>query len=200
MKKVTLLGDSIRLMGYGARVEQALCGECEVFQPEDNCRFAKYTLRGLYDWQKQMKGSSVVHWNNGLWDTCELYGDGPFTDEGEYVNNMLRIADILQSRYGKVIFATTTPVSEKNQHNNNPTIARYNTVLVPLLRERGVRINDLYSAVITDLDRYICEDAIHLSEEGSALCAELTLKAIREALAEGEEKQVSDFGGLGAPV
>ena len=52
--KVTLLGDSIRLIGYGLKVPELLGEEFEVFQPGDNCRFAKYTLRGLFDWQEPM--------------------------------------------------------------------------------------------------------------------------------------------------
>ena len=202
MKKVTLLGDSIRLLGYGKRVAESLASECEVFQPEENCRFAKHTLRGIYDWRKGMEGSAVVHWNNGLWDTCDLYGDGAFTEEEEYVKNMLRIAEMLKSRYGTVIFATTTPVTQANRHNNNATIARYNELLVPKLKERGILINDLYSAVIADLDRYICEDTIHLSEAGSELCADLTVRSIREALAQtGEENNgIASADGIGAPV
>ena len=41
MKKVVLLGDSIRLWGYGTKVPDMLKGEYEVCQPEDNCRFTK---------------------------------------------------------------------------------------------------------------------------------------------------------------
>ncbi len=202
MKKVTLLGDSIRLMGYGPLVEEQLASECEVFQPSENCRFAKHTLRGIFEWRKEMEGSLAVHWNNGLWDTCDIFGDGPFSDEEEYVKNMLRIADVLQSRYGKVIFATTTPVAGKNSYNDNQTIARYNEILVPKLVERGVLINDLYSVVIADLDRYLCEDTIHLSREGSALCADRTVDILRRAMAEAQEpgKQAQNWEGVGAPV
>ena len=46
MIKVTLLGDSIRMIGYGLEVPALLGEDFEVFQPDDNCRFAKYTLRG----------------------------------------------------------------------------------------------------------------------------------------------------------
>ena len=53
MKKVTLLGDSIRMIGYGLKVPELLGEEYDVFQPDDNCRFAKYTLRGLFDWKEQ---------------------------------------------------------------------------------------------------------------------------------------------------
>ena len=34
MKKVVLLGDSIRLIGYGKRVEELLGDQCTVWQPE----------------------------------------------------------------------------------------------------------------------------------------------------------------------
>ena len=44
MKKVLLLGDSIR-MGYDDYVKEALDGKCEVvYDAEDNGRFAAYTL------------------------------------------------------------------------------------------------------------------------------------------------------------
>ena len=77
MKKVTLLGDSIRLLGYGAKVAEMLGDEYEVFQPEDNCRYVKYTLRMLFDFKAQIEGSDVIHWNNGLWDTSTgLFDDG----------------------------------------------------------------------------------------------------------------------------
>ena len=80
MKKVTLLGDSIRQIGYGKSVEEALKKEgIEVFQPEENCRFARYTFRMLFDYKDQIAGSDVIHWNNGLWDVSDLFGDGQFT-------------------------------------------------------------------------------------------------------------------------
>lgn len=50
-KKVVLLGDSIRQIGYGKKVEELLKPDYEVWQPEDNCRFAKYTLRLIFDFQ-----------------------------------------------------------------------------------------------------------------------------------------------------
>ncbi len=43
MKKVVLLGDSIRLLGYGETVARELAGEYEIWH---NCRYAKYTMRG----------------------------------------------------------------------------------------------------------------------------------------------------------
>lgn len=180
MIKVTLLGDSIRKIGYGLVVPDLLGENFEVFQPNDNCRFAKYTLRGLFDWQKSMEGTQIVHWNNGLWDICDLFGDGMFTSESEYAETMLRIADILISRYDKVIFATTTPVTAQNKHNKNSEIEKYNKLIVPLLQKKGVIINDLYGLVAADIDKYIRkDDNIHLTEDGIAVCGKQTADLIR---------------------
>ncbi len=194
MTKVTLLGDSIRLIGYGKSVSGLLCSDFEVYQPADNCRYSKYTLRGLYDWQEDMKGSTIVHWNNGLWDSCDLFGEGLFTPEEEYVKNMLRIADILIANYGRVIFATTTPVLSKNEFNKNEDIKRYNDIIVPLLIEKGVVINDLYSLVLQDTERYIRhDDCVHLSEEGIAVCSQRVAEVIKTV----SQKECTDERYLG---
>lgn len=182
--KVTLLGDSIRQIGYGLKVPELLGEEFEVFQPDDNCRFSKYTLRGLFDWESQMEGSRIVHWNNGLWDVCCLFDDEPFCTKEEYLTNMLKIADILTRRYDRVIFATTTPVNPKHIHNRNETIQEYNAFVVPYLEKKGIIINDLYSLVNPRIDEYICEDLIHLSEVGIAACSEQVARIIKEVAKE----------------
>jgi lysophospholipase L1-like esterase len=181
MKKVTLLGDSIRQIGYGTRVPEMLGDEYEVFQPEDNCRFVKYTLRMIFDFKEQIAGSDVIHWNNGLWDIpTALFDDGePFTSEEEYVVNMLRVAKELKKLGKRVVFATTTPVHNEFPYNDNNVIKRYNDLIVPKLQEIGVEINDLGALVSQDIYKYIGADQIHLSEEGIALCAAQVVKVIK---------------------
>lgn len=204
--KVTLLGDSIRQQ-YWPRVKELLGEGFEVWSPVENCRFAQYTLRGLFDWRENMKGSDIVHFNCGHWDLTHLFGDGFFTDEEYYVKTMLRIVDILKSRYRCVIFATTTPVRLQNRYNKNEDVDRFNQLIAPLLAERGVIINDLNSLLRNDIDRYISEDTIHLSEEGLKLCSEQVARVISEvaksidASPKAEAKEINDAGeGSGAPV
>ena len=204
MKKIALIGDSIRMIGYGAPVAERLAPEMEVWQPDDNCRFAQYTLRGLWDWQDGIRGADVIHWNNGLWDICQLFGDGPFTPMDEYIDTMLRIARLLKERARTVIFATTTPVRPENLHNSNEVIEAYNAALVPRLIEMGVVINDLYTPIASDVYKYICEDTIHLSKDGIELCADMVEAVIRR---EAEKISVTSrtededkIAGLGAPV
>ena len=202
MTKVTLLGDSIRLQ-YQPQVKALLGEDFEVYGPTDNCRFAKYTLRGLFDWTEDMRGSRIAHWNNGLWDICDLFDHGPFSSEEEYINNMLHIADILLERHDVVIFATTTPVSEKNRYDRNEHITRYNEIIIPKLKEKGVIINDLHSVIAVDVDRDICDDTTHLSEEGVALCAQKVAEVIKAAagkLPAEKKEQAAKKEGDGAPV
>ena len=186
MKKVVLLGDSIRELGYGTKVPELLKDEFEVWQPNDNCRFAYFTFRwAMVDWRENIEGAEVIHWNNGIWDACIVDEDGSFTPKEEYVRVMLRIARLLKTLGKKVIFATTTPTPAENTAARDEVIAEYNEALVPKLREMGIIINDLYSAVKTDVRKYIDQnDMLHLSKEGIDFAAEKVAQAIRKAASE----------------
>lgn len=182
--KVTLLGDSIRMIGYGKRTAELLSPEFTVWQPEENCRFAQYTLRGLWDWAEGMKDSDIIHWNNGLWDVCNLFGDGSFTPLEEYVSLMKRLARLLQQRAKVVIFATTTPVRAENPHNKNSIIDEYNARIVPELQAMGVVINDLNAILRDDIEGSIrADDLIHLTDEAGEKCAQQVAAIIRREAA-----------------
>ncbi len=172
MKKLVLLGDSIRLIGYGNRLAEIMSDEYEVWQPEDNCRWADYTYRMLSDRDADIKDADLIHWNNGHWDICDLFGDGSFTSVENYVKAMTRVAKRLLKMSKKVVFSTTTPVTDKLSYENNERIKIYNAAVVPALAELGVIIHDLYSFVEPKIDTYIkTEDNIHLTDEGSEACA-----------------------------
>lgn len=181
MIKVTLLGDSIRLLGYGTKVPELLGEEYSVFQPVGNCRFAKYTLRLLFELDSEIKGSDIIHWNNGLWDVSDLFGDGVFTPIDEYVPLMIRIAKLLKQRAKTVIFATTTPVVPGYPYQDNERIKAYNSAIVPELIKMGIVINDLYPVVESDIEKYIRkDDMIHLSDDGIDICAKKVADIIKK--------------------
>ena len=181
MKKIALLGDSIRLIGYGKHVPDMLGEEYEVYQPSDNCRFAKHTMRMIFDLKDKLEGSDVIHWNNGIWDTVDYFGDGPFSTLEDYVHTMVRIAKVLKGYSKKVIFATTTPGKGAGNAARNEHIVVYNRVIVKELESMGVLINDLYSTVKGHEDEYICKDNLHLSEEGEKVLAKQVCAHIIEA-------------------
>ena len=185
MKKVVLLGDSIR-MGYGPAVAQLLGNEFTVWQPDDNCRYAQYTYQHLSDdeWDglaTNTKDVDIIHWNNGLWDVNHWFEDGPMTPKEFYVDTMVRIAKLLLQRSKIVIFATTTPVRETHPTILNTEVIDYNQALVPELKKLGVVINDLHTLIAADIPRYIlASDHIHLTEDGVSLCSKQVADVIRQ--------------------
>ena len=185
MKKVVLLGDSIRLIGYGSRVPALLGDGYSVWQPEDNCRFAQYLLRMLFDYREDIEGADIIHFNVGHWDLCHLFGDGkPFTSQEMYREQLSRLGSLLLSLGKKVIFSTTTPVRPENPYNDNPTVEEFNRIAAETLAPLGIRINDLYTPLSQDIYSYICEDNIHLSPAGIEFCAASVAAAVKTASSE----------------
>ena len=204
MKKVLLIGDSIR-MGYDKYVKYALKDTCEVYYPEDNCRFAQYVLRHISDWKNELKlgdDVDVVHWNTGLWDTLVLYQDGCLTPPEFYEYFIDKICKRIKVLFpnAKVVFATSTPIVEKRftnhsvSYRNNSDIKRYNEIAVKKVREHGFLINDLF-AITKDLPESYYSDMTHLyTPEGAQLLINAVIKAIGNALnTEYDEFTISDY-------
>lgn len=157
MKKIVLLGDSIR-MGYDKFVRSSLEGSAEIYYPSDNCKFAQYLLRFLRDWTKDgtlPADADAVHWNAGLWDVVQLYGDEPLTPPETYALMLERIHRHL-TRYfpgAKLIFATSTSVIEKGYgpdlSRKNQTIEEYNAIARRVLEPLGETVDDLYAVSLT---------------------------------------------------
>ncbi len=55
----------------------------------------------------------------------------------------------------------------------------YNKAAVELLTSKGILINDLFTPVAADVEGYICDDLIHLSEAGIAMCSKLVADKIK---------------------
>lgn len=184
-----LLGDSIRL-GYQDGVRSLLGADFAVWSPEENCRFAAYTLNSLRFYFEACPAPDVIHWNNGLWDACVLYpADGNFTPLEAYLRQMRSILRELRQRCGTVVFATTTPVrpdaaAYPASRRYPGEILAYNTAMRQMLAGTGVHINDLHGVVLPHLDAYLCEDDVHMTEQGYAACAHAVAAAIREVCSE----------------
>ena len=191
MKKVLLLGDSIR-MGYQQYVKEALEGEFEVRYPEDNGRFAAYTLWQVNQELKWNPDIELVHFNNGYWD---MNIEAPMTEAihpvEEYVSFLRRIVGLCRQCGAKVVFATTVPILEAGAagdntgvqgtiNYSNEWVKEYNAAAVALMQELEVPVNDLYALCLEDERCYKCEDLLHLSEEGSRRCAQQVAEYVRK--------------------
>ncbi|MBP3572173.1 MAG: hypothetical protein J6M42_09470 [Clostridia bacterium] len=179
MKKIILLGDSIRL-SYQRRVTELLGDGYTVWGPDDNGRFASYTLRMLYDYREVLKGSDLIHFNCGLWDMCDLFGDGPFTPLEVYVEQMVRIAKVLKTYAPVVVFAATTPPSPKMWGHDLDRVRAYNAAAVAALEPLGILFDDLFTPVAEDIDRMISEDYLHASPYGVEILANRVADCVKK--------------------
>ena len=179
MKKIILLGDSI-LLSYQNRVRELLGDGYTVWGPDDNGRFASYTLRMLYDYREVLKGADLIHFNCGLWDMCDLFGDGPFTPMEVYVEQMVRIAKILKTYAPVVIFAATTPPSPKMWGHDLDRVRAYNAAVMAALEPLGILFDDLFTPVAEDIDRMISEDYLHASPYGVEVLANRVADCVKK--------------------
>ena len=199
MKNLLLLGDSIRV-GYCNFVKEMLVGKANVFFPDDNCRFAQYTLRELQRWTAECPEIDLVHWNNGLWDSAHLSITGG--DDGEAAGATMKPAHVTADyRYdeeaitppeiyeymlnrvairikqlcpkAEIVFATTTPVIEEeatNIYRSNAEVDLYNDIARKVMKKHNIKINELGKFAKT-LPKEYHRDWVHYNDEGCKLLA-----------------------------
>ena len=195
MKNVFLIGDSIRFgaspesPGYGVFVKENLSGIANVYSPDDNCRFAQYTLRYLYDWAKELEKDvpldkiDVVHWNNGLWDVLRLNGDEPLTPSDVYVYMLKRVHNMIKKLFpnAKIIFSLSTAVIEEWANplffRYNSDIEEYNKAAKELMETLNVKVIDLY-ALTSKFQNDMHSDWVHFGYDGSKAIADVVTKEI----------------------
>ena len=209
MKKIVLIGDSIR-MGYDKYVKEALAGTAEVYYPEENCRYAENVLRFAHDWKNQGKwptDADLVHWNAGLWDALELFGDEPLTSYQYYGEAVVRIHKRLRMLFpnAKIVFATSTAVIEERcsadfrRHNAN--IEKFNQTAITALADTDAIINDMYALTLNCPEDYH-SDAVHFNNDNgrtltggkvlSVICKELEISPAEVNIEKFEPERYSE--------
>lgn len=178
MKKILLLGDSIR-MGYDRYVKERMEPLARVFYPEENCRFAAYMLRNIHNWASQLHTGhdlDAVHWAVGHWDTVRIYGDECLTTPEQYRDTLRRIAERIRFLFpqAKQVFALAPPVLEEGyieefEMRYNADVRRYNDIARETLEPMGVIINDLYAPLADKPDSYHSDQSHYYTAEATVL-------------------------------
>ena len=189
MKTVLLSGDSIR-RGYDAAVKKSLEGMAEVYYPEENSRFAAYTLRNIHEYKNLVpsKQVDVLHWNAGLWDCLRLFGEDPHTPIDVYAYYIERVCKRIQKTFpeSKVIFATSTSVQSEKMHPDfkryNEEIEAYNARAVEIVKSHGFEVNDLYAASRTLPDEAHSDPVHYYTPMGTETFANQVLRYLADAL------------------
>ncbi|MBR4949398.1 MAG: hypothetical protein IKZ25_01350 [Clostridia bacterium] len=189
MKKILLIGDSIRI-GYGQYVEFAFDGVAKVYYPGENCRISSYVIKYLNVWKKQLNLDDVdlVHFNAGIWDAIVMNDGKSVTSIEEYRENIGRICELIKILFpsAKIVFATTTPAKESDEHpftkELNRQIEKYNPVAIEVAKSYGAEIDDLYSVVKAVPPEYY-SDQVHLySRPATDLISNKVISCIEESL------------------
>ena len=189
LPKVLLLGDSIR-MSYQPLVAEIVQGTAAVSGPADNCQYSLFTLSSLDRWIGALGQPDIVHWNNGLHDCGHNPNRSPVQIPLDvYRANLEFILKRLHAITPRVIWASVTPVHPQRPFRDsewswrNEEIERYNETARELMTANDVPINDLHAEVWNNLDDYLSEDQLHLSEAGTAACAKRVVHALSAQLA-----------------
>ena len=189
LPKVLLLGDSIR-MSYQPLVAQFLEGRATVVGPADNCQYSLYTLSSMGRWIGELGKPDIVHWNNGIHDA----GHNPYRSPVQmpvemYRDNIALILKQLRAFTPRVIWATSTPVHPDRPFVDtgwswrNEEIDRYNAAARELMEVHEVPITELHELVWGDVEGFLSEDQLHLSQAGQMACASAVAQAISAHLA-----------------
>ena len=201
MKKIFLIGDSIR-MGYDKYVKDALAKVAEVYYPDENCKFAEYVLRCAHEWKRKLElddDIDLVHWNAGLWDCLELFGDEPLTSLQYYGEAIFRIHKRLRLIFpkAKIVFATSTAVIEgkaKELIRHNNIIEKYNERAKEVLANTDCVINDLYPMSAKMPESYHSDATHYYTPEATELIGGRVLAVIcRELGIEASEVDLENF-------
>lgn len=189
MKKILLIGDSIRL-GYDVFVKDAFEHSAKVYYPDENCRFAKFVFRHLHDWKRELglgDDMDLIHWNAGLWDNLRLLDGELFTDIDQYKADVERICKTIELLFpkAKMIFATSTPVQEElfgDCKRYNHEIRQYNEAAIEIVKKHGGEINDLYSHMDAAPVEYHSDLTHYYSRSGTAHITSKVVEYISKSL------------------
>lgn len=169
-----LIGDSIR-MGYQDTVRERL-SSFRLWSPEANGGDSANVRAHLDEWVLD-RSPRLVHLNCGLHDLKKPF-DSPQAQVSlsDYRDNVSHIFDRILDSGAQLMWASTTPVDEQLHHRNKgfdrfaADVTSYNEVAAELASARDVPIDDLYSTMEqAGTARYLRDDGVHFSDEGSAL-------------------------------
>lgn len=196
---VLIVGDSISL-SYTGQVKQLLKGKANVFHSYGNAGGSGSAgPAGMGQWilwgptQSGIKWTNgkkwdVVHFNFGIWDVVHDAKTGkPGTTPEQYEKNLQTGVKLLKTYGTKIIFGTTTPVSEGIAVKWDGVPPR-NEVALKVMQENGVAIDDLYAAILPRQKEFQTPEGVHYNVKGSEILAESVAASIEAQLSSNTPK------------
>lgn len=191
-KKVTLLGDSIRL-GYQPYTSLYLMDKVETWGPQENCGNTVDILANASQWIRDQP-ADIFHINAGLHDLKII----PYDSHSNlvplkfYEQNVERIIRYVHETCSNaiIIWATTTPVLDEKAsaaHREqmdfrriNEDVIKYNENMKKVVGRMGLPVNDLYDFVMSgDPEGIMLDDGVHFTKSGYEFLGEQVADAIK---------------------
>ena len=174
LPRVLLIGDSVS-RGYTVPARKVLSGKANVHRAPANCGPTAQGIEKLDVWLGDGKWE-VIHFNFGIHDRA--------TPLPEYEKRLRQIVDRLAATGAKLIWATTTPVPDTTdkKYTAAPIVER-NTVAAKVMVEKGIAVNDLFTAITPNLASMQNPDDVHFNEGGYQFLGGKVAEAIENALA-----------------
>ena len=156
LRRVLLIGDSIS-RGYTVPVRHALAGKVNVHRAPENCGPTANGLKKLDLWLGEGKWD-LIHFNFGIHDRN--------TPPEAYTERLEQIIARLKQTGAKLVWATSTPIPPDAEQYAHGSSAKSNTIATPIMEKHGIAVNDLYSLIVPDLDKYQNPKDCHFNAAG----------------------------------
>ena len=199
LPNVLILGDSISI-GYTIPVRKLLEGKANVFRTmaangkrPQNSQGTTNSVKRIDAWLAGREWD-VIHFNMGLhdlkhWDpiagkNSSKASDPYQADVEQYAKNLEEIVGKLKKTGAKLIFATTTPVTEgtTNPLREPDAPVKYNEAALKIMEEHDIEVNDLFALVEPELEKTQLPKNVHFRAEGNELMAKQVAEVIDAAL------------------
>ena len=145
----------------------------------------RFGLQNLPKWLGK-EPWDVIHFNWGLHDIVRKPDGQCIVPVDEYERNLGEIVKRLKATGATLIWATTTPVPEKEANRaanrRNSDVIAYNSAARRIMEEHHVPIDDLYSFALPRLKEIQQPEDVHFTFEGSAVLAKPVADSILAAL------------------
>jgi acyl-CoA thioesterase-1 len=189
LPRVLLVGDSIS-MGYTIPVREALKGVANVHRPPVNCGPTTRGVEQLDKWLGDGKWD-VIHFNFGLHDLKSVDEKGKNTspDKGkvqvtieDYKKNLDAMVVRMKKTGAKLVFATTTPVPEKEPARAADADRAYNAAAREVMAKHGVAVDDLNAFVRGRKGEGMLPNNVHFTPDGYQALAGQVVAEVKKAL------------------
>lgn len=182
LPRVLLIGDSIS-MGYTLPVRKRLVGQANVHRIPTNGGPTKNGVARLDAWLGAGRWD-VIHFNHGIHDLRFMDDGQRQVGPADYEANLRKIVARLKQTGATLIWATITPIpdGELNPPRRFGSVAEYNAIAARVMRENGIRINDLNAHVTPRFAELQTPRDLHYQPAGYEFLAEKVAAEIRAVL------------------